>query len=347
MEDYVYATFIPMKKEFKPQPNRMNGARSYEMKDGTPINEKLRQFYIVDDAGSCLNNLYQKEARCPGPVNAKIPRMRVARSASELIADSDVVRYGYLDFQNPIYDEFGMDIGYDSRSIPGGLKEYLVFTQPGKPPLYISDNHNHALFAWQEAREAGIITEGAVLVRFDDHLDMKRVAPKNISALTREVIREKISNDPLEGIDIENFTPFAIKDGLISQMLFVHGRTKNKDDKKVYEASPELREYLNTGKFDFVSPELEEGVEVLVARLRAMKEEGKSIIIDVDFDVFTKELSKEWMGRLEDAMQELAKIGDLITCATSPGYGNHAQNVERARSFIEKFLSPTQTKQPR
>ncbi len=308
-------------------------------KEPGEIKPELSKFYFRDNEGRLLNELYGKTTTRPGYEGATIPPMRVGKVADDIAEDSKCCRYIYPDYNNPVYDESGMDIGYPEIKVEGGLQEYIVYTPEGKPPLYISDNHNHALFAWQECREAGILSDQAVLLRFDNHLDMSKVKPRDLGKLSRATIRQNISNDGLQGIDIENFTRFAFDDGLISEMQFVHGELTKPENLEILKKSKDLGSPDEECTVSFLSPILaEQGMEGFKKILKNINESGKDIILDIDFDVFTKNLPEDKALLLEQAMLEAIKHAKVITCATSPGYGNHTENVKKAKKFVQKYL---------
>lgn len=320
------------KKLYEPNPAEME-------KVPGEINPELSKFYFRDGEGRLLNALYNKTTTCPGYEGATIPPMRFGKKVDDIIEDSKCCRYVYPDYSNPIYDDSGMDIGYHEIKILGGLKEYIVFTPEDKPPLYISDNHNHALFAWQECREAGILSDNSILVRFDNHLDMSKVKPRDLGELSRAKIKNNISNDGLRGIDIENFTRFAFDDGLIGEMHFVHGELTKSEDEEIIKKTNDLSDAEEEIKVAFLSPILfEGGLEEFKKALERLKNSGNDIILDIDFDVFTKNTPEDKALLLEQAILEALKYAKVITCATSPGYGNHTDNVKKAKRFVKEYL---------
>ena len=71
---------------------------------------------------------------------------------------------------------------YDVNSIPLGsinnkksalpfLSNYLLIPTRSGKLVFISDDHNHAAFAWGLANAAGLIKAGAVLIHIDQHQD--------------------------------------------------------------------------------------------------------------------------------------------------------------------------------
>jgi len=313
--------------------------KSAEIEGSTRISPELSKFFVLDSNGRFVNDLYIEVTDCPGYEGAKIPPMHLGENENDIIEDPECCRYVYPDYNNPIYDESGMDIGYPEIKIKGGLKEYVVYTPKGKPPLYVFDNHNHALFAWQECREAGVLSDQVVLLRFDNHLDMSRVKPHDFGKLSRTKIRESFSNDNLKGIDIENFTRFAFEDELIDEIQFVHGELTKRSDQDIFKKTNQISDLHEEEAFNFLSPVLaEEGIEGFKRALKKMKNSGKDIILDIDFDVFTKDLPKDRIFLLEQAMREAIEYAKVITCSTSPGYGNHTKNVKRAKKFVKEYL---------
>lgn len=320
----------------------MNESSEHEV-CGTPeINEKIGRYYVRAEDGSTVNNLYDQSGKTIDDIGFEIPRLRIAHSADYIVEDPEVFRYGYTNYEDAIYDENGMDIGYNWVFAEGGLKEYLVFNEGGEPPLYLFDNHNHALFAWQEGLETGVIEDGAILLRFDHHLDMAlggklKSAQDEKSSLSREVIRNSISNDALNGIDIENFTHFAFDDGLIDRMAFVHGMLPKDKMKTAIERTVFNEEYVK--RIDLVSDEQVSDRDKFAEMLSSFKDEGRDIILDIDFDVFSDtKILDERKEALKKRMREALDYASLVTCATSPGYGNHSKNVEEAKEFVESYL---------
>lgn len=306
--------------------------------------ETLRElgvFYTQAPDGCIVNDQYADTVvHAVGDLELTVPRLRLAHSERDLVEDPDGRRYAYPDFQSPVLDEYGMDIGYHWVGPRGGIKEYLVYREHGRPPMYVFDNHNHALFAWQEAREAGILRDNAVLLHIDDHDDLSPFNQRNQQPahLSRQFIREHFG-EAHDEISIQKFIEPAIAEGLITEMYFFHGVIDHAEQFDERTTSAYMRTLLHRDFLHVFSLEGEVYASQLTAMLAACKASGRDIILDIDFDVFRQDLDEERRKKLQQVMRIARGYATLITCATSPGYGSHTNNVAHAQAFVREYFA--------
>lgn len=101
-----------------------------------------------------------------------------------------------------------------------GLKNFIRAPHPvtGKP-MVIVDNHNHVFYFWHEAREQGLIENGATLVHIDAHKDT-RVPPSMLSAEDSRDL-EKVFHYTNFVLNVGNYIPPAMKDGLVGELISI------------------------------------------------------------------------------------------------------------------------------
>lgn len=303
-------------------------------------------FFVLGGEGLRVNTMYAKAAECTQKIDTfssaitKIPPMIVACRAEDIALSQERDRY-VREYVSD--DDVGMPIVLQQWY--RGLESYYFFPNKDGVSLYVFDNHSHVLFAWQEAIEAGLLKCPLALIRIDAHTDL---APASQRVMLDS--RESIRNDIISGdVDIENFTEPAIRSGMISEMYFYSGTPlvdlnnktfldKHSADDKNFQTILKYKERF----FDITSDLLREP-QTLIEYIRRLKGDGKSVILDIDFDVFEErpsdtenvKVAKEHMRTI---LPEAALACDLVTCATSPLYANQDRALAWVREFIAKIL---------
>lgn len=97
-----------------------------------------------------------------------------------------------------------------------GLKHF-VRTTWNNIPVTIFDNHNHALYFWYEARQLGIIQDGATLVHIDEHSDLW----ENTYTFSKpdSLNLAKAFEFTNEFCNVGNYIKPAMQEGIIGEMI--------------------------------------------------------------------------------------------------------------------------------
>lgn len=292
------------------------------------IPERYRSFFEYID-GEWVNTAYAKPI-CMAGSDCEIPRLIVAKDLDDLqIGASPRYRMVYYDLE---YDEYGYPMTTYGDSYQG-LENYCLFFHR-ETPIYVFDNHSHALFAWIEAREAGVLKEENVLIRFDAHADLE---PENRPIpLTRTAVKQAIVE---EEITIKNFTEPALRNGLITEMclsigartdLVARARSFRKWSFLEYDV---MRTYNDLGRFFDISTTSLDHPEKLVALMQGLRAQGKGVILDIDFDIFERKEAEIF----ESYLPAFAREADVVTCATSPFYTDQPMRLEMVKTFLQNI----------
>ena len=313
-----------------------------------PYPESYRKFLELRD-GKYVNTAYDrpiKRVETSGALEAEYEIPLIVLSSSP----EDIRLSGR---ENPRYVELNYEAWYDDHGYPHteydrheGLENYCLFFKDDKP-LYVFDNHVHAKFAWQEAKEAGILGEKVALIRLDAHMDMTP-GSEGIDS-SREGIKEAIVAGRLR---INNFTESDLREGSIDKMYYCSGQAdldviKEAQKLQTIKGRPgyvsslgyelELNtalEYARKGKFTDISRKALSQADYLVNLARRLKEDGYDVIFDLDFDIFTKPDAEQ----LTDILWQVAREADVVTCATSPRYRDQREAVAMAQKFVREYL---------
>ncbi|MFH2105001.1 MAG: UPF0489 family protein [Parcubacteria group bacterium] len=291
--------------------------------------------------GSYVNREYRESVKHIA-AGYEIPTMILSTSPAEIELSQDS-RHAELNHE-AYYDEHGFP--WAEYEYYDGLENYHLYFKEGKP-LYVVDNHVHAKFAWQEAREAGVLGDKVALIRLDAHLDL--LPCPDSTASSREDVRQEIVAGKL---DIRNFTEPDLRAGKIDKMYFCSGQSdmnvvEEADRRKssrgrpgyvsVSETESEMNtvlEYAQQNRFEDISRETMQSFAYLVELMQDLKQQGHDIILDVDFDIF----GKPGTGQLLENLSTLAKNADVITCATSPKYERQDEAAAKVQKFVGEFL---------
>jgi hypothetical protein len=182
-----------------------------------------------------------------------------------------------------------------------GMK-YFVETEFEGVPLFLFDNHNHALFFWYEAFVKGQLERGAKLVHVDQHKDMRKPeralgAGEFMEWGAGGVALEKMKKYVNEDVNVGNYIVPALEEGLLSDVQLLTGESG-------LEASPFL--------------------------------ESENMILNLDLDFFAPELGKIDFEKARTFIREHAKRARLITVATSPFFIDQVL----ALKLFEKLFTP-------
>lgn len=159
-----------------------------------------------------------------------------------------------------------------------GLKNFIRTVHPiTKKPVIIVDNHNHVFYFWYEARNKKEIKNGSTLIHIDQHKDMREPKRKLVKTISDDL--NKVFKYTNEVLNVGNYIPPAIKEGLVENLISVTSESELKENK------PKNNDSLIVNiDLDFWAPEMD--------------------YIDHKLKI---DYTKKWMNK-----------ADLITIATSP-----------------------------
>lgn len=182
-----------------------------------------------------------------------------------------------------------------------GLKNFIRTTWNGIP-MIIFDNHNHAFYFWHEAREKGIISDGATLIHIDEHSDMREpkmsleVFLNNDTPPEWSDFLEVIFRYTNEILEVGNYILPAQKDGLIG---FIHSIL----------TESQLQEYKKIPLSD-------------------------NMILNLDLDFFEPRLDDISFNLKKETILYFAKQSKLITIATSPYFIDQTRAINILRRIF-------------
>lgn len=155
-------------------------------------------------------------------------------------------------------------------------------------PTYIFDNHNHAFYFWWEAINNWIIESWATLVHIDEHSDMRE---PEVNLVDNQNLQE-IFDYTNYTLNVWNYIKPALRAGFISQVLQI---------------------------------QWEEALDWLLDKLKEVKTD---IILNLDIDFFSPEMSYIDFEKVKRIIIEVAKKSKLITIATSPFFIDQKRAIE-------------------
>jgi hypothetical protein len=224
-----------------------------------------------------------------------------------------------------------------------GLEHCVRIEAPGKPLIYVMDNHKMAYFAWHEALVTGHLEKGATLVHIDRHSDA--FSPKSLDGLggfdlakvvyaTRNLLGNSdfIVPAAMKGL-IEKFYDFYVEPARVDlpntlgSLALTHQMADREYVTERYE-----RDRLNTDSTIHLPKLIEE--------LNA----PKKFILDLDVDAIVKKIYREGLPTHEDFnrmllfLAECASKAGVVTIATSPGYADQRVAISFARMLTAEIL---------
>ncbi len=227
-----------------------------------------------------------------------------------------------------------------------GLENCVRIEVPGRPPIYVMDNHQMAYFAWHEAYTMGYIQRESMLIHIDRHLDgFEPNSWSNAEGL--DTVADYTRNILWCG----NFILPVIAKGLFDQLW-------------TFLAEPESPSLINHGLLSFTTQEVrnlyrlgllfaEENPSLVVPAVRSaylpdlveQQSNPKKLAIDIDLDGFVKKAYYGLLPTEEDfalAVRFLAEIcqkAGVVTIATSPGYADQDVAIPLARQLAQAIIA--------
>lgn len=215
------------------------------------------------------------------------------------------------------------DLKLDDGPWPKGLKEYIRTTvYKGGPPVYVFDDHNHALFAWYEAFREKRIRSGARLFHFDEHSDGESsIFHFTQPQKTWPTSARFVANYAKE-LEINGFIAPAIWMGLVGRVFWIRPyfngiyHDDESKDSEGYWRVPRIQ----VGIDDFVS-------------MQQSEMDPQTTIVDIDIDYFTHIDNRSQRRELDILRCAMQKAG-VVTIATSPGYIEELRATELVRDLL-------------
>ena len=186
-----------------------------------------------------------------------------------------------ITFQDFWFDEklsthWGLENFYETTPSPSLVRRGIT------APIYLFDNHNHALYFWYLAKHNWIIQENSTLYHVDEHADYRDAQ----ETIEKTDLHSIFNYTNFSKINVGNYIIPAEKEGLIWKTIQIRN-TQN------------LEDYLN-------SPSL------------AMRGQGGGIILNLDLDFFQPDLDFMDYELKKKVVRDIASKADVITVATSP-----------------------------
>ena len=210
----------------------------------------------------------------------------------------------------------------DIHSPSYALKEYIRTSfSESEIPVYIFDDHNHALFAWYEALSEGRIESGSTLYHYDDHSDAKLL--DNLNDIGGSLDRFAMFT---KSLDFDNFIHPAVDLGLINQFYWMDQLSDLYPKGESYVP----RDKYSLGYFKTSATELD-------TKLKTLEIDRKKVIVDVDLDYFEWNFGgKEWEVKNIEFIRNLMARAGVITFAISPGFIEERRSIDLIRRLLKK-----------
>jgi len=203
------------------------------------------------------------------------------------------------------------------------LRSYLLIARPSGKLVFISDDHNHAAFAWALAQEAGVIKPEAAVLHVDEHPDN---SPHPAFKPSGRGIINDIAAYSWGELGIATFLSFAAEEKLLDP-LHINFIRANFNRKDLYERTAfwDSDNPARALELDYRRVSLELGQRAV----DESRQKERSVIMDLDLDFFLPYYDFEGPRlnvnhvSFEEALTSvitLAKQADFVNIATSPNY---------------------------
>ncbi len=231
-------------------------------------------FYITEKIG---NNFFSFDKRKNKQL--WVPSLKKINNFNEIQLQEDKEKIAFEDFDFE-----------DKLSTNYGLKNFYEISPPNSPleggnncPIYLFDNHNHALFFWYLAKENWLIKQKwNILYHIDEHADYR----DPWITLEKTDLENIFKYTNFSDINVWNYIIPAEKEGLIWKTIQIRN-TMN------------LENYLeNKNKYK------------------------NNIILNIDLDFFQPDLDFIDYDLKKKVILDIAKKASVITISTSPFFIN-------------------------
>lgn len=219
------------------------------------------------------------------------------------------------------------------------LQHIYTLHKKGKPPLYIMDNHNHALYLRSLAYQQKRLGAWASLIHIDQHADMgvpETAIDRNQCDISSDSFWEEqltyIANYTNEVCNVGNFIQPTQEIGLISDITQVRTVAKLEEiarDTNVFAQAGKTIESNDSYVWDISREEKWQEHKQLWWRGKSTL---PSIILDIDIDFF---VDHEPHAQEREAMKALYQTSSICTIALSPYF----MDIFKAKKTTEMILS--------
>jgi len=199
------------------------------------------------------------------------------------------------------------------------LENFYEITPPSPPlkegincPIFLFDNHNHALFFWYLAREKWLIAKkNNILYHIDEHADYRE--PKTI--LEKNDLQSIFNYTNFFDINVWNYIIPAEKEWLIWKTIQIRS-TKNLED--------------------YLKEKLTNNNSSIIPFLKGDKQK-KWIILNLDLDFFQPDLDFIDYNLKKKVILDLINKADFITVSTSPFFIDQNLAIKVFKDIIQSF----------
>lgn len=186
--------------------------------------------------------------------------------------------------------------------------EYIR-TDIGETPVYIFDDHNHALFGWVEAYKEGRIAKGSTLLHFDDHEDSNLPIEfsTRISGLIPPLDKwslQEAADYVRQSLRVTDFIAPAVYLRLVNTIYWI----------KFNDPSPKNGEFIH-----FTIPCYKVGSNFLAKAVLPQQIKPELTIVDIDLDYFANVDGEEEEAEIEIVRRAISQAG-VVTVAMSPDW---------------------------
>jgi hypothetical protein len=265
-------------------------------------------YYTPSDQG-IFSLFYDQKKPSPLMPGASIPPLRLGDSSAIRLGEFTVFTGG---------EKWG---GYIDPFHYKGLHEYIITPKKDRElsPIYLFDNHNHALFGWLEAFHMGLIEKGSLLIHIDTHDDLDP-PPLAIQSKIKPGKIPRLAEGHALALNlwVTEFIRPAFDFGLFKKMHSILSPTT------VMVKGPEGNRRFAIERY-------------ISGPLGSLKTESKRrIVVDIDLD-FTVDLTGRVADQYLNMIREIAKTAGVVTIATSPSCIDQTLAMERAQALVESL----------
>ncbi len=259
-------------------------------------------------------NFYREPVRLSDPVwnNALSHAKRMALGSQGKLY-IPALREGTLKdlslWENIVFEE----VDHDNRLTSCRWLSSLLKLQALWKTIYITDNHNHALYFWYEALSHGLISPGATLLHVDQHADMNEPTSYINSQLTEHSsqllwnIAEYVNTQT----QIASFIQPALHSGLVKECIQI------RSEAKLQEITEDIKLKTKNQK-DVLG--FESGV--------------LNYIVDIDLDFFAHETDVRSKVEL---LRKLISSASVVTIATSPFFLDQKYAIQLIHMLLDEI----------
>lgn len=280
-------------------------------------------FYITD---AVWNNAFSFDERD----NKKlfVPELKKINSFDEIELQDDKSKVAFEDFW---FD--------DKLSTNYWLKNFYEFSPPARgeleggiwssneitAPIFLFDNHNHALYFWYLARDRWLIKDENILYHVDEHADTRDPGEYLLKPDSYD-LKKVFGFTNFSKVNVGNYIIPAQKEWLIKEVIQIRNESNLQDYLKFYCHSELDSESL---LWYIKDPETSSGWQ----NLDWFK---WSIILNLDLDFFQPDLDFIDYELKKKVVLDIAKKANVITVASSPFFIDQELAIKVFKDLFEK-----------